>query len=146
VEIRTTTAADYDTIVSVMDQWWGRTVAQILPRLFLDHFHRTSFIAEDAQGLAGFLIGLLSPDQPDTAYVHAIAVAPHCRRDGLAATLHTHFTDLAKAHGRQVITAITSPTNTQSIAFHTSLGFTVTDPIPNYDGPGLDRVLFQRRL
>lgn len=146
MHIRTATPTDYEAIVAVMDSWWGRPVAQILPRLFLDHFWRTSFVAEDADGLAGFLVGFLSPDQADTAYVHAIAVAPRSRRDGLAALLHARFAELAEADGRRVIKAITSSDNSRSIAFHTSIGFTVTDPIDNYDGPGFGRVVFQRQL
>lgn len=146
MEIRTATPADYDGVVAVMDSWWGRPVTQILPRLFLDHFWRTSFVAKDEHGLAGFLVGFLSPDEPDTAYVHAIAVAPRSRRSGLAGNLHEHFAKLAVADGRRLVKAITSSDNTRSIAFHTSIGFTVTDPISDYDGPGVGRVVFQRML
>lgn len=62
--------ADYDRIVAVMDDWWGRVVHTGLPRLFLNHFHRTSIIAERDSDLAGFLVGFLSPSVPDAAYIH----------------------------------------------------------------------------
>ena len=68
--------ADYDRIVAVMDDWWGRVVHTGLPRLFLNHFHRTSIIAERDSDLAGFLVGFLSPSVPDTAYIHFAASAP----------------------------------------------------------------------
>jgi hypothetical protein len=80
--------ADYDRIVAVMDDWWGRVVHTGLPRLFLNHFHRTSIIAERDGDLAGFLVGFLLP----------------------------------------------------------AMGFTVTEPVPDYDGPSTDRVLFERHL
>ncbi len=146
VDIRTARSADYDAIVDVMNEWWGRPVTSILPRLFLDHFWRTSFVAEDREGLAGFLVGFLSPSQPDTAYVHAIAVAPRCRHTALATTLHHRFATLAKTDGRSVVKAITSDDNTRSIGFHTSIGFDVTDSIPAYDGPGFSRVVFTKKL
>jgi predicted GNAT superfamily acetyltransferase len=61
IRLRTAEAADYDRIIAVVDDWWGRPLRHILPRLFLDHFHATSFVAEHGGDLAGFLIGFLSP-------------------------------------------------------------------------------------
>ena len=59
-------AAGYDGIIAVVDEWWARPVHRALPRLFLDHFHDTSFIAERSGGeLAGFLVGFGSPAQRD---------------------------------------------------------------------------------
>ena len=138
--------ADYDRIVAVMDDWWGRVVHTGLPRLFLNHFHRSSIIAERDGELAGFLIGFLSPSVPDTAYVHFAGVRPRCRGTGLGRDLYTRFFEIAQAGQRSVVRAITSPVNEGSIAFHTAMGFTVTAPVPDYDGPSTDRVLFERRL
>lgn len=138
--------ADYDRIVAVMDDWWGRVVHSGLPRLFLDHFHRTSFIAERDRDLAGFLIGFLSSSAPDTAYVHFAGVSPRFRGTGLGRDLYLRFFEVAQAGQRRVVRAITSPVNHGSIAFHAALGFTVTGPVRDYDGPSVDRILFERRL
>ncbi len=122
--IRHAEPTDYDRNVAVMDDWWGRPVAAGLQRLFLDHFTGTSLVAEAGARppeLAGFLAGFLSQSRPGEAYIHYAGVAPLFRRT-------------------------TSPGNTASIAFHTSLGFTVTGPVTGYDGPGRDRVLFERHL
>lgn len=137
---------DYDRVIAVVDDWWGRPISPSLPRLFLDHFHRTSLVAEDPDGLAGFLIGFLSPSLPDAAYIHFVGIAPRLRGTGLARRLYHHFFDLAAADGRTRIKAITSPKNHASIAFHTAMGFTVTGPTPDYDGPGTDRIVFHRTL
>jgi len=160
LQFRTATAADYNQIIAVVDDWWGRPIRTALPRVFLDHFHATSTIAETSagdgeRGLAGFLIGFLSPSEPDAAYIHFVGVHPGLRGHGLARTLYQRFFALAAADGRSVITAITAARNARSIAFHTAMGFTVSPPIPNYDGPGYDgtghydttaKVLFHRRL
>ena len=152
ISLRTATPADYDQIIAVVDGWWGRPIGHALPRVFLDHFHATSTIAESAtaenQGgaLAGFLIGFLSPSEPDAAYIHFVGVHPSLRGNGLARTLYERFFALAKANTRQVVSAITAPQNAGSIAFHTAMGFTVTPPIPDYDGAGSPKVLFERRL
>lgn len=168
IRLRTAVAADYDQIIAVVDDWWGRPIRHALARVFLDHFYATSTIAESAiaesaaaestaaaedaaaetkgRELAGFLIGFLSPSQPDAAYIHFVGVHPSLRGRGLARVLYQRFFALAEANGRPVVSAITAPQNAGSIAFHTAMGFTVTPPIPDYDGEGSPKVLFQRRL
>ena len=146
VTLRTATPADYDSIVAVVDDWWGRPVSRILPRLFLDHFHATCTVAEAGDDLAGFIIGFLSPSLPDAAYIHFVGVRPDHRRDGLARVLYERFFAMAAADGRTVVRAVTSPANARSIAFHSALGFTVSDPTPGYDGPGDVKIRFERPL
>ena len=146
VTLRAATAADYDSIAAVIDDWWGRPVSHALPRLFLDHFHATSTIAEADGDLAGFLIGFLSPSWPDAAYIHFVGVHPDHRRSGLARVLYERFFELAAADSRTVVRAVTAPVNERSIAFHRALGFTVSDPVPGYDGPGDVKVRFERPL
>jgi ribosomal protein S18 acetylase RimI-like enzyme len=147
ITLRTATPGDFDPIIAVVDGWWGRPIRQALPRVFLDHFHATSTIAEADGALAGFLVGFLSPSQPDEAYIHFVGVDPARRGSGLARTLYERFFALAEADHRSVVHAITAAANARSIAFHTAMGFTVTPPIPAYDGPSATpKVLFTRPL
>jgi predicted GNAT superfamily acetyltransferase len=146
ITLRTATPADYDPIIAVVDDWWGRPIRRALPRVFVDHFHATSAIAEADGALAGFLIAFLSPSQPDAAYIHFVGVDPARRGDGLARVLYQRFFILAAADGRTVVRAITAAANSGSIAFHAAMGFTVTPPIPNYDGDNAPKVLFERPL
>jgi predicted GNAT superfamily acetyltransferase len=146
IAVRTARAADYDAIAAVVDDWWGRPIVGALPRLFLDHFHGTSLVAERDGALAGFLVGFLSPSAPLEAYVHFVGVAPDLRRTGLARDLYTRFLALAAGHGRTVVSAVTSPVNAGSIAFHRRLGFAVTGPVTGYNGPGHDLVTFRLDL
>lgn len=137
---------DYEAIVSVVDEWWGRPMAHMVPRLFLDHFHATSLVAEQGGALAGFLIGFHSPSRPGRAYIHFVGVGPDERRTGLARRMYTAFFDAATQAGCTAVNAITGPVNTGSIAFHRAMGFTVRGPVPDYDGPGADRMVFERPL
>ncbi|GAB3745686.1 GNAT family N-acetyltransferase [Microlunatus parietis] len=139
VRVRQAVPEDHDRIHPVLDDWWGRPIAAVLQPLFLDHFFGTSFVADDDQGLAGFLVGFLSPSRPEVAYVHFIGVRPDLRRTGLAADLYDRFFDLARRNGRTEVWAITSPLNDRSIAFHQALGFEVTH---QPDGP----IRFRRPL
>jgi GNAT superfamily N-acetyltransferase len=107
--VRPARPADFDTIIAVVDDWWGRAMSAGLPRLFLDHFFGTSLIAEHDGELAGFLIGFLSPSKPQDAYIHFARVAPAWRRTGLARRLYEQFFDRARHDGRTVVKAITFP-------------------------------------
>ena len=144
--VRPARPEDFDTIIAVLDDWWGRPASRDLTRLFLDHFCGTSLIAEHGGELAGFLIGFLSPAKSVQAYIHFAGVAPTWRGAGLARSLYKQFFDQARQDGRTVIKAITSPQNGPSIAFHQAMGFTASDPIQDYDGPSLDRVVFVRSV
>ena len=144
--VRTARPGDYDAIAAVIDAWWGRPVLPALPRLFLDLFCDTSLVAEDLAGLQAFLIGIFSPSRPGHAYVHFVGVSPQARQRGLARRLYQEFFALARADGREVVTAITVPANRGSVAFHQALGFTVTGPVAGYNGPGRDYLVFERNL
>jgi ribosomal protein S18 acetylase RimI-like enzyme len=143
---RTAHASDYPAIAAVVDDWWGRSLLPTLPRVFLDHFHHTSLVIDGPGGPLAFLVGILSPADPRQAYIHFVGVAPQARRQGLAELLYAEFFALARAEGRTTVSAITGPVNTVSIAFHRAMGFSVTGPIADYDGPGRDRMRFDRAL
>lgn len=146
VAVRPARPDDYESILAVVDEWWGRPMAGMLPRLFLDHFHATSLVASQDGELVGFLIGFHSPSAPHRAYIHFVAVAPAQRGTGLARLLYQTFFDAAAQDGCTTVSAITSPVNTASVAFHQAMGFTVKGPVPDYDGPGIDRIVFERQL
>jgi ribosomal protein S18 acetylase RimI-like enzyme len=146
VRIRQARPGDYDAIAALVDDWWGRPIHGSFPRLFFDLFYRTTLVADGPDGPAAFLVGILSPSDPDSAYIHFAGVAPQARKTGLARTLYERFFGLARADGRSVVRAVTSPVNSGSIAFHAALGFSVTGPVTDYDGPGRDMMVFAREL
>jgi ribosomal protein S18 acetylase RimI-like enzyme len=156
---RRPTEADYGPIVRVVDEWWGgRRMDVLLPRLWLQHFTGTSWLAETADGrLAGFLVGFFSPDHPEVAYCHMIASNPNLRQHGIGSELYERFFADARAAGRDRVVAITWPGNRVSIAFHRALGFEVeagpgtqnlygTPAYPGYDHDREDRTVFVRNV
>jgi ribosomal protein S18 acetylase RimI-like enzyme len=146
VSMRAATPADYDAIARVVDDWWGRPVLSSLPRLFLDLFHRTSLVIDGESGPDGFLVGILSPSQPRRAYIHFVGVSPVVRGRGYARLLYREFFRLARAEGCTTVSAITAPVNAGSAAFHRALGFVVTGPVPDYNGPGRSMLVFERDM
>ena len=117
------------------------------PRLYFQHFTTTSRLAERPDGtLAAFLIGFVSQTDPDTAYIHFVGVDPELHGQGIGRSLYEWFFGQVRESGVRKVKCITSPQNTASRAYHARLGFEVSDVLPDYDGPGLDRVAFTRVL
>ncbi|MEV5535595.1 GNAT family N-acetyltransferase [Saccharopolyspora shandongensis] len=154
---------DHRRIVAAIESWWtdsrspaaARELSLLVPRLFLQHFSGTSFVAERDGRMTGFLIGFLSADRAADAYIHFVGVDPALRRSGLARALYAKFFDAASRAGRGRVHCITSPANSGSIAFHRRMGFelvpgdTEADGVPvhrDYDGLGHDRVCFVRDI
>lgn len=159
ITFRRPTEADYPAIVRVIDDWWGgRKVDILLPRLWLQHFTGTSWLAETEDGgLAGFLVGFHSPDQPDVAYCRMIGTNPNVRLRGVGTALYEHFFDDARRAGRRQVRAITWPGNRASIAFHRALGFDIevspgsqnlygTPAVAGYDFDREDRTILVRSV
>lgn len=148
MEIRHAEPADYGRVIGRLNAWWGgRDMAPMLPRLFFVHFEGTSYVVDDDEGqLAAFLIGFLSQTDPEEAYIHFVGVSPEHRGEGLGRKLYDRFLAEAKEHGRTRVRCVTSPANTESVAFHEALGFDVERVARDYDGPGEDRVLFVKQL
>ena len=156
MDFRNVRELDYLPVISIIDNWWGgRHMADMLPKLFFQHFQDTSFIAEQDGQIIGFLIGLVSQTIPTEAYVHFIGVHPDYRKDGVAKSLYQMFFEKVREKGCDVVRCVTSPINKTSIAFHTRIGFQIekgtgeVDGVPvtmNYDGIRQDRVLFVKEL
>jgi GNAT superfamily N-acetyltransferase len=152
-------AADHRFLVDRVDDWWGgRKLHHLLPRLWLEHFTGTSWIVEDAGGTTiGFLVGFISPDHPEEAYIHMVAMDPNHRGTGLGRALYERFFEDVKGRGVGRVHAITWPGNRVSVGFHRAMGFAPDDgpgtqrlygtpAYPDYDGEGDDRVVFSRAL
>lgn len=156
VEIRHAEPADYAPVIAVVDAWWGgRQMVEGLPKLFFVHFRETSFVAEEAGVIRGFLCGFRSQTYPEQAYIHYVGIDPATRGSGLGRTLYGTFFAAASALGCTEAHCVTSPINTTSIAFHKAMGFEYlpgdaeADGVPfstDYDGVGGSRVRFRRAL
>jgi Sortase and related acyltransferases len=156
---RRPTDADHPRIIGQVDDWWGgRKMHDLLPRLWFQHFTGTSWLVADPSGApVGFLVGFISPDHPEEAYIHMVGVGPNRRRSGLGARLYERFIADVAARGVRRVIAITWPGNRISVAFHLAMGFHPHDgpgtqrlygtvAFPDYDHPGADRVVFIRDL
>ena len=54
---------DHRQVIGVINDWWGgRRMADMLPKQFFVHFRPTSFVAETAGRVGGFLVGFPSQE------------------------------------------------------------------------------------
>lgn len=153
---RRVNGSDHLAVHSLMNEWWGRDIQDLAQRFLFDHFGDTSFIIEDNNGeIVAFLIGFVSQAKRDEAYTHLAGVNPNYRERGIARDLYETFFQLMRARGVTRVSCITSPTNTDSIGFHTSIGFGIVpgvhvgdgvDVQKNHVGQGGDRVVFTRDI
>jgi len=156
MQIRNAREEDYGSIISVIDDWWGgRHIADMLPKLFFQHFQDTSFVVVENGQIVAFLIGFVSQTNPEQAYIHFVGVHPDYRKHGLAKELYERFFTAVRQRRCTEVHAVTSPVNKGSIAFHTRMGFGIepgdaeVDGVQvktDYDGRGQSRVRFVRRL
>ena len=154
--IRPIRPSDHRPVLSVIDDWWGgRHMADMLPRLFFEHFTDTSFAAERDGQLIGFLVGFKSQSHPAEAYIHFVGIHPDERARGLGRRLYERFFATVRGQGCELVRAVTAPVNHGSIKFHQRMGFgiepgdTEIDGVPvttAYDGDTQDRVRFVKHL
>jgi ribosomal protein S18 acetylase RimI-like enzyme len=156
IHIRHVHPSDYSPIILVLDEWWGgRSMSDMLPKLFFTHFCNTSFIAESDGMIIGFLIGFLSQSHPEEAYIHFVGIHPDFRKQGVGSALYREFFQTVQQLGRSQVKCVTAPVNHSSIAYHLRMGFeaepseTYQNGMPyhlNYDGVEEHRVLFVKHL
>ncbi len=148
------TAADFNWILEHFGDFWDddSTKARHLP-IFLHEFGDTALVIRDEDRVAAYLLGFVAQDGR-TGYVHMVAAGRAYRRRGLAHLLYDHFVDLVRARGCTSLKATAAPWNQRSIGFHTAYGMEMQGEdtgagvpvLPEYSGPGLDRVVFLKKI
>jgi GNAT superfamily N-acetyltransferase len=129
IVLRRPTEDDQPRIAQRVDHWFGgRRVWPLVGRTWFRHFAGTSLLAEDANGAPmGFLLGFLSPDRPDEAALHLVAVEPNHRRQGLGRRI---VDARGRRHRRPAIRAVAWPGRSARRPLLPG------DRLPGEEGPG----------
>jgi len=125
--------------------------------IFTKFFSGTSFVAEENQRIIGFLLGFLSQDNPEEAYIHLLCVHPNFRRNSIASNLLEKFINGVKKKKIRRISLITKPINKRAISFYEKHGFKNykragtykigdINVFKDYNGKGEDMVLFEKSV
>jgi len=137
---------DFDEIVASLGEFWGaRDVAHLHHPTAIEEFGDSALVIRDRNGrVAAYLFGMIVSEKR-LGYVHVVAVRTDQRGQGYGRELYDAFCQLAASRGCNKIKAITSPTNSDSVAFHESIGMHASE-IADYSGPGRPRIIFSREV
>jgi ribosomal protein S18 acetylase RimI-like enzyme len=127
--------------------------------IFTKFFKSTSLVLEDTddKSIKGFLLGFISPDDPQNAYIHLLCLDKSLRGSGIGFSIVDHFISLVYAMGSKKISLICKPHNEIAIKFYKKMGFISesTDKTvqldglnvyEDYDGPGEDKIVFYKLI
>jgi ribosomal protein S18 acetylase RimI-like enzyme len=145
ITIEPMTLSDMATVLAELDRFWGgRDMRFLHQKVFVQEFGDTCLTARGPDGrVAGYLIGFPAPHR--LGYIHAVAVRDEARGTGCGEALYRTFAEAVAAQGADRLKAITSVTNTGSVAFHRRLGFHVRQ-VEDYDGPGIPMMVMTRAI
>lgn len=145
-EPRIATRRDFAEILGSLSAFWGeRDMTHLHHPTAVEEFGDSALVIHDSAGrVAAYLFGMILSARR-LGYVHVVAVRDDQRGHGHGRSLYRAFADLAAADGCSRIKAITTPDNTESIAFHQSIGMDARE-IPDYSGPGRPRIVLSRDL
>jgi ribosomal protein S18 acetylase RimI-like enzyme len=126
--------------------------------IFTKFFTSTSLIIETENNkVLGFLLGFISQDNPEEAYIHLLCVIPQYRKKGLAKSMMDEFMTIINENGCRKVYLITSPGNKKAIKFYKKIGFKIDNQgkeivingvktIKNYNGPGEHKLILTKLM
>lgn len=154
MNIENCTTSDYHQILADISNFWGsdRTL-NIHHPMFIYEFGNSAYVIKINDRVIAYLFGFISQTSP-TGYVHLIGVRNDYQNKGLGSALYKHFISYAKEKGCNKVKAMTTPTNSLSIAFHKKIGMKLLgnknangmEVISDYSGQGQDRVVFEKDI
>lgn len=126
--------------------------------IFTKFFRNSSLVVETGDKVVvGFLLGFISQENPQDAYLHLLCIVPEYRGMGLAKSMIGKLLDILGEKGCHRLYLITKPLNRNAIEFYERLGFKAdvkgemikmngVDAVKNYNGWGEHMVVFCRTL
>jgi ribosomal protein S18 acetylase RimI-like enzyme len=145
MQTRRITKSDFDTIVEMIDKWWGGPISTFAHPIFFYELGENALIVEEDNTIIGFLLGFIATEPVRTGYVHLVGIHPDYRRRGVGRLLYQHFTDRCREASCTRMKAITTASNEGSMRFHLAVGW-IAQEIEDYAGPARKRIVFTRDL
>jgi Acetyltransferases len=159
LKIRTTLEEDFVEIAELAENCSPmETERNSIYHIFTKFFRSTSLVAELPSGeIGGFLLGFISQENPEEAYIHLLCVDPKMRGKSAGRKLVENFIDEVSLKGCKTVYLTTKPINWNSISFYKKLGFledksqeTInilgTNAVKNYNGKGQHMVVFYKLI
>jgi GNAT superfamily N-acetyltransferase len=140
------TNADFRQIVAdIVDFWGSERTLGMHNAMYVNELVDSSFVIKEGDRVLAYLFGVIAEPRK-VAYVALIGVRTSHRRHGFGQRLYGLFEDYARSRGCARLTAVTDPSNANSIAFHTDKIGMHCKIVKDYGGPGQDRALFEKAI
>jgi ribosomal protein S18 acetylase RimI-like enzyme len=159
LKIRNTLEEDFVEIAELAENCSPmETERNSIYHIFTKFFKSTSLVAElPSGGIGGFILGFISQENPEEAYIHLLCVDPKMRGKHVGRKLVEKFIDEVTLRECKKICLITKPINWNSISFYKKLGFledksqeTINilgvNAVKNYNGMGQHMVVFYKSI
>lgn len=159
LEIRNTLEEDFVKIADLAEECEPmETERNSVYHIFTKYFKSTCFVAGLPSGeIRGFLLGFISQENPEEAYIHLLCVDPRVRKQKIGKKLVDAFIETSASKGCKKVNLITKPVNWNSISFYKKIGFLEekhgetmnilgTAAIKNYNGNGEHMVVFYKLI
>ena len=159
LKIRNTLEEDFVEIAELAENCSPmETERNSIYHIFTKFFKNTSLVAElPSGGIGGFILGFISQENPEEAYIHLLCVDPKMRGKHVGRKLVEKFIDEVTLRECKKICLITKPINWNSISFYKKLGFledksqeTINilgvNAVKNYNGMGQHMVVFYKSI
>jgi GNAT superfamily N-acetyltransferase len=146
LKVARATDADFHQIVRDIVEFWGsdRTL-RLHNVMYVHELADTSYVIKQGDRVIAYLFGLIAEGKK-VAYVSLMGVRDSHKRQGLGERLYELFEEHARGGGCTKLTAVTVPSNANSVAFHTGkIGMRCTI-VKDYGGPGADRAVFEKTI
>jgi GNAT superfamily N-acetyltransferase len=138
--------ADFRQIVrDIVDFWGSERTLGMHNAMYVNELVDSSFVIKEGDRVLAYLFGVVAEPRR-VAYVALIGVRTSHRGHGFGRRLYELFEDHARGRGCTRLTAVTDPSNTNSIAFHTGKIGMSCKIVKDYGGPGQDRALFEKTI
>ena len=146
LQVDRATHADFLQIVrDIVDFWGSDRTLRLHNAMYVHELADTSYVVRDGDRVTAYLFGVVV-ETKKVAYVALVGVRQSHRRQGLGERLYELFQEYARARGCTKLTAVTDPSNANSIAFHTGKIGMRCRIVKDYGGPGEDRAVFEKEL
>lgn len=145
-QIRQATVDDLEKITSIELEVYGScSYDYVVLRQFVDVLPNLFLIAE-ADSILGYIVGMVSADNPVCSWILSLVVSPSTRKQGVATGLAQALISRFSARKVKSVYLTVAPTNAGAQKLYTNLGFSYEKHVTDYFGPEEDRLIFQKHL
>ena len=124
---------------------------------FTKFFKNTSLVFEDNGNIKGFLLGFISQENNENAYIHLLCIKKDLRGQNMASNLVEKFISIVSSLDCKKVFLVCKPSNKTAIKFYNKMGFLplhsdktiIIDDInvfKDYDGPYEDKIVFFKSI